>query len=112
MIKEPKYEFVLDENEKDIPPIRRKINKTMEITESFNYEDTERYVQNMEKEIEGKKKEIESMQSLVEAYREEMKIIDEKLGVNKAQEEYQREIEKENLVENEDVIVSEEVIEE
>lgn len=81
MIKEPVYAWVEEEGVNDIPPIRRKITKTMEVTESFNYYDTLAYVMKMEKAVADKKAEIDGMESMIKAYKEELELIESKLGV-------------------------------
>lgn len=80
--KVPVYTWVEEEGVDEITPSKRKIAKTMEITETFNYYDALSYCMRLEKEIENKKAEIEGLQSMVDAYKEELEIIDKELGVN------------------------------
>ena len=90
----PKYEYVEEEGVEDVAPIRRKIAKTMEITETFTFYDALAYCMKMEKAIEDKKAEIAGLQSMVDAYREEIVLIEEQLGVESMESEYQLDIHK------------------
>lgn len=100
MEKIPKYEWVEEEGVNDITPIKRKINKTMEITETFNYYDCLAYCMKMEKAVEDKKVEIEGLESMIKAYRDEIELIEKELNVTKIEEEWNKELH-ERLVEEE-----------
>lgn len=88
----PKYEYVEEEGSNEVAPIRRKIAKTMEITETFTFYDALAYCMKMEKAIEDKKAEIAGLQSMVDAYREEIVLIEEQLGVESMESAYQLEL--------------------
>ena len=89
---EPKYEWVEEDGAQFIAPVKRKINKTMEITESFTYYDALAYCMKMEKAIEDKRAEIQGLEGMVNAYREELELIEKELGVTKEEEEFQLEL--------------------
>ena len=86
--KEPKYTWVEEEGMDDIPPSKRKIAKTMEITETFNYYDALQYCMKMEKAVTDKKAEIEGLESMIKAYKEEIELIERELAVTKMDEEW------------------------
>jgi hypothetical protein len=86
--KEPRYEWVEEEGMDDVTPSKRKIAKTMEITETFNFYDTLKYVMKMEKAVEDKKAEIAGMESMIKAYRDEIELIEKNMAVTKMDEEW------------------------
>lgn len=88
----PKYEWVNEDGASDITPVKRRLNKTMEITESFSMYDTLRYVMNMEKGVEDKLAEIEAMRTMIKAYRDEIELIEKELGVTKLEEKWNKEL--------------------
>lgn len=112
MMKEPKYEFVVEEGVEDVAPIRRKINKTMEVTESFNYYDTLAYVMKMEKAVADKEAEIEGMKSMIKAYKDEIELIEEKLGLTEMERVWNLELHEKLVAETkekeEEVIIEDE----
>lgn len=83
----PEYKFV--EEEGDIAPVRRKIAKTMKVTENFCYYDVLAYIMKMEKTIEDKKAEITGLEAMAKAYRNEIELIEQVLDVTKIEEKYQ-----------------------
>lgn len=89
--KKPTYEFHVEEGMEDISPSKRKIAKTMEITETFTMYDALKYVMQMEKAVEDKKAEIEGLESMIKAYRDEIEDIEKVLKVTKADEEWNKE---------------------
>lgn len=91
-MKEPKYEFAIEEGIENITPVRRKINKTMEITESFNYYDALAYCMKMEKAVKDKEAEIEGLNAMIEAYRKELVIIERELGIEELEKQYNLEL--------------------
>lgn len=91
-MKQPKYNWVEEEGVDDVTPIRRKISKTMEITESFTFYDTLAYVMKMEKAVEDKQKEIEGLQSMIKAYRDEIELIEKELNVTEIEETWNKEL--------------------
>lgn len=88
----PTYKWVEEEGGNDVPPIKRKISKTMEITENFNYYDTLAYVMKMEKAIEDKRKEIEGLETMIKAYRDELELIEDTLHVNEEERKWNIEL--------------------
>lgn len=92
--KQPKYEYVIEDGIEDITPIKRKIAKTMEITETFTYYDALAYCMKMEKAVEDKKAEIEGLESMIKAYRDEIEIIEKELGVTEMEREWNIELQK------------------
>ena len=88
----PKYEWVKEEGADSLSPSKRKIAKTMEITETFTYYDALAYCMKMEKAVEDKKAEIQGLESMIKAYREEIELIEQALDVTKADETYNRQL--------------------
>ena len=84
----PVYVFVKEEGDAELQPSKRKIAKTMEVTETFSYYDALAYCMKIEKAIEDKEKEIEGLISMRDAYRKELEVINSKLDIVKADEEY------------------------
>lgn len=91
-IKKPKYEFVNEEGDSEVQPSKRKINKTMEVTESFTMYDVLAYTMKMEKAIEDKETELEGLKSMLEAYQKEIAFIEKELGVTKMDEKFHKEL--------------------
>ncbi len=87
----PKYEFVLEEGVIE-SPIKRKIAKTMEITEHFTVFDAMSYLGKLHKAVEDKEAEIVGLKSMIEAYEKELMMIEDILGVQKMEEQFQDEI--------------------
>ncbi len=84
----PKYVFVEEEGQEDVQPSKRKIAKTMEVTETFTYYDALAYCMKMEKAVADKLAEVEGLNSMIKAYKEEIELIEEALGVTKLDENY------------------------
>lgn len=93
----PTYKFKVVEGE-EVTPIKRVIQKTMEVTEEFDMFSALQYRAKMLKEIENKKAEIEGLESMVKAYDEEIELIEESLGVQDLEAEYQKAIAEANAV--------------
>lgn len=87
----PTYKFKEVEGEV-VAPIKRTIQKTMEVTEEFNIFDALQYRAKLLKAIADKNAEIDGLNSMVKAYDEEIAIIEEALGVQDLEVEYQKEI--------------------
>lgn len=87
----PTYKFKEVEGEV-VAPIKRTIQKTMEVTEEFNIFEALQYRAKLLKAITDKQAEIEGLESMVKAYDEEIAIIEEALGVQDLEVEYQKEI--------------------
>lgn len=87
--KVPVYAFKDFEGESDLPPVKRTIAKTMEVTETFNYFDALAYKMKMEKALKDKEAELEGLNNMIEAYDKELKIIEEKFDINKLEKDYQ-----------------------
>lgn len=90
----PTYKFKGEEVE--VTPIRRTIQKTMEVTEEFNVFDALQYRAKLVKAIADKQAEIDGLNTMVKAYDEEIAIIEEALGVQDLEVEYQKEIAEKN----------------
>jgi iron-sulfur cluster repair protein YtfE (RIC family) len=93
----PKYEFaVVPEGViNPISPIKKSIAKTYTLTETFNMYEVLQYIAKMERAIEDKQKEKEGLEQVLAAYKEELEIIEEQLGVQKLEEEYQKSVSEE-----------------
>ena len=87
----PVYKFKEAEGEV-VTPIKRTIQKTMEVTEEFNIFDALQYRAKLLKAIADKEAESDGLNSMVKAYDEEIAIIEESLGVQDLEVEYQKEI--------------------
>lgn len=90
--KEPKYEFVLVEGEVIESPIKRKIAKTMEVTEHFTVFDAMSYLGKLKKAIADKESEIKGLKEMEKAYMDELEVIENVLGVQKMEEDFQKNI--------------------
>lgn len=93
----PTYKFKEVEGEV-VTPVKRTIQKTMEITEEFNLFEALQYRAKMLKAIADKQAEIDGINSMVKAYDEEIAVIEESLGVQDLEAEYQKEIALKNEV--------------
>lgn len=89
----PTYKFKEVEGEV-LTPIKRTIQKTMEVTEEFNVFEALQYRAKLIKAIADKNAEIEGLESMVKAYDEEIALIEESLGVQDLEVEYQRRLQK------------------
>lgn len=92
----PTYKFVAVEGMESVSPIKRTIAKTMVTTENFNIFETMTYIARMKKAITDKEAEIAGIKSMIDAYEDELKFVEESLGVQSAEEDYQVEISLEN----------------
>lgn len=111
-VMKPKYAWVIEEGVDEVTPVRRKISKTMEITENFTFYDALAYKMKMEKRVEDLKGEIMGLESMIKAYDEELEVIEEQLGVEEFEKQYNLELhEKLKKEEEEKGDVVEEVIE-
>lgn len=97
----PKYSWVEEDGVDEVSPSKRKIAKTMEVTETFSYYDALAYCMRMEKEVENKLAEIEGLNSMIKAYRDELEIIDKELNVNEFDKEWNLELHKKLKAEEE-----------
>lgn len=100
-LKTPTYTFAeVPEGELNpASPIRKKIAKTMEITESFTLYEAMQYIAKLKKAIADKDAEKEGLEAMLKAYEAEFKIIEEALGVQKLEEEYQKALAEDATVE-------------
>ena len=100
---EPKYSFaeVPEGTINPVSPIKKLISKTMEVTENFTMFDVMSYMAKLDKGIKDKEAELEGLYAMKRAYEEELILIEETLGVQKAEEEYQKEV-AENLSKDEE----------
>lgn len=81
----PVYELVVDEN---VEPLKRKIKKTMEVTEEFTMFDVMQYIAKLDKAIADKKTEIQSLETMREAYMKEIVHVESQTNVNSLEEEW------------------------
>ena len=95
--KVPIYKFVSAEGEEVLPPIRRKIAKTMEVTEEFNLYSVYQHLGKMKKAISDREAEIKALEVEKGRYELELKIIEKALRVTDLEESFQREALKEAL---------------
>lgn len=79
-----------------VSPIHRKVSKTMEITETFSIFDVMSYIAKMKKRKEDLEGELKGIDDMITAYEDELELIEEKTGVQKMEEEYQKQIALEN----------------
>lgn len=89
---EPKYAFISAETDVETQPSKRKIAKTMEVTELFTYYDALAYCMKIEKAIEDKKAEIVGLEDMASAYRKELELINKVLGVVEEDEIFHNEL--------------------
>ena len=85
----PVYSFAPDQE--GVEPMKRKILKTMEVTETFTAYEVLQYIAKMDKAIEDKEAEIQGLKNMREAYIKEMAVVEEQTSVNSLQEDYQKE---------------------
>lgn len=71
-------------------PIKKTLSKTMVVTENFTIFDVMTYLAKMEKAIADKEAELDGLRKMKVAYEAELKLIEEALGVQKMEEEYQK----------------------
>lgn len=88
----PQYEWASEDGSEFIAPVKRKIAKTMRITESFTYFDCLQYCMRMEKAVKDKQAEIDGLNNMIKAYRDEIELIEKELGVVEIEETFQREL--------------------
>jgi hypothetical protein len=94
--KVPVYEFIKEEGDEKVNPFKRKVSKTMEVTETFVPFNVMEYIAKIEKAIKEKEGEIEGLKNMLNAYNKEMELISETLGLNDLEKEFlTREPEKE-----------------
>lgn len=87
---EPKYKFANESEE--VTPIKRTIAKTMEVTENFTVYDAIAYVAKMNKAVADKEAEIEGLKSMIKAYEDELQLIENELGVQAMEADYQKKL--------------------
>jgi len=88
----PTYKFSEEEGMEELPPVKRQIAKSMEVTEMFTYYDALAYMMRMEKAIEDKKVEIGTLETMVGKYKEELDIIDGQFNINEMEKTFQLEL--------------------
>ncbi len=66
----PKYDWAPEDGAEFIAPVKRRINKTMEVTESFTYFDALKYSMILEKAIEDKREPTEEQKAFTKAIRQ------------------------------------------
>jgi len=86
----PVYEFAPEQE--NVEPIKRKIRKTMEVTEEFSAWDVLQYMANMDKQINTKQAELDGLKNMKEQFLKEMVHVEEQTGVTALQEEYQEKV--------------------
>ncbi len=85
----PKYEFAKEDGAEFIAPVKRKINKTMEITEVFTYFDALQYCMKLEKAVADKQAEIDGLNAMIKAYKDEIELIEKELSVTEIEDAFQ-----------------------
>jgi hypothetical protein len=90
-VKQPKYEIVVTEETADKSPIHQQVAKTMEVTEKFTVYEAMSYLGKLKKALADKEAEIKGIESMIEAYETELEIIEGQLGIQKMEEDYQKE---------------------
>lgn len=103
----PTYVWANEEGEDELTPVKRKIAKTMEVTETFNYYDALKYVMQLEKAKEDKLAEIEGLDSMIKAYRDEIEIVEKALNVTEIEKEWNLELHRKLKEEEVNKLVSE-----
>jgi len=93
----PKYQFDPSDGE-DISPVKRKILKTMEITETFTFWDVLKYIASMDKAIADKEAELKGLVEMKAAYMKELPLIEEQLNISNIEEEFQKVLAEENAL--------------
>ena len=86
----PTYKFSED-NKENLSPLRQKIEKTMEITETFNLYDVYKYVGSIDKHISDKLAEVKSLKKQKQAFLDEIELVEKTLGVSDLEKMYQEE---------------------
>ncbi len=90
----PTYEFAeVPEGSIDpIEPIKKQIAKKMLTTDLFTVFDVLTYIGKMKKAVDDKQAEIDGMNAMIKAYEDELTLIEDKLGVQKLEDEYQKSV--------------------
>jgi hypothetical protein len=90
---EPKYAFGEYADMELIPgePLKKKVTKTMEITETFTIFDVMQYIAKLKKGIEDKDAEKQGLVNMLEAYEKELALIEKNLGVMDLQKKWEKE---------------------
>lgn len=86
----PKYQLADIESERGLPPVKRTVFKTMEITETFTVYSVFQHLARMEKAIQDKQAEIDGLESMKKAYMYEVAIIEKQLGISDMEDEFAR----------------------
>lgn len=93
-IKVPVYALLpeeVQEGKEPTSPIHRTLSKTMEVTETFNIYDTMVYIAKMKKAAADKRAEADGLDTMVEAFEKELMVIEEQLGIQGLEEQFQKE---------------------
>ncbi len=97
---EPVYKLEFKDNEKELPPVKRTISKTSQVTETFTYFDVLSYLSKMNKSIKDKEAELEGLREMSKAYQKEVDLIEKKLSLNAFEKRFQ--LEEFNKIKNEE----------
>lgn len=95
---EPKYVFAADADE-NLPPVKRKVLKTMETTEEFTVYSVFEYLAKMDKAISDKIAEVDGLKNMREAYMKELSVIERQLDIEDLEDEF-RKVEAEKATED------------
>lgn len=109
--KKPVYKFIEEEGVNDITPVKRKIAKTMEVTENFTFYDVLAYTMKMEKAIKDKEAELEGLKSMLKAYQDEIELIERELDVTEEDKKWNIELHEKLKAEEESKVEEKEEVE-
>ena len=90
--KEPLYAFVSEEGSENITPVKRKLAKTWEVTEQFNYYDTLAHTMKLEKAAKDKRAEADGLDAMAKKFHEELEAVDKALNVNELDSKWNLEL--------------------
>lgn len=85
----PTYVFVETEGE-DLPPIKRQIAKTMEITENFRLYDVYAHLGALDKKIKEFEENIGALTAQKKNFLDELEVIEKALGISEMESEYNK----------------------
>lgn len=71
-------------------PLKKRVAKTMEVTEHFTIYEVMQYIEKMKKAKADKQAEIDGLDSMIEAYEKELNEIKESLSIDELQAEYEK----------------------
>lgn len=86
----PQYVFVESSEGEDLPPVKRQIAKTMEITEHFRLYDVYAHLGALDKRIDEFQENIKALTEQKKNFLDELDIIEKALGISEMESEYNR----------------------